>query len=98
MYKVGDEVIIGCAGEIYSSDNGLANKMGAFNFQNGRGQLSGHVKNGMIGIIDNIMGEFFLVNLEDGYSYLFNIKAFKLPSIKKEIKIYGIVKFMKIKY
>lgn len=97
-YKPNDKIIITLAGQVYSSANELAIAIGAHNWVYGRGWTSGHVKDGMKGIIiKKINKDQYLVQLSDGYQYIFDIQGLKLYKDKLDlshIKPYGIVAFL----
>jgi hypothetical protein len=70
-FNVGDSVVIVYAGAVFSTYASLAEELRAANWINGRGGFSGHLKNGMSGVITKISGNrIYLVRVEDGYDYL----------------------------
>jgi hypothetical protein len=99
-YNIGDSIRLTSAGSVRSSASDFAEKLGAINFQDRRGQCSGHLSDGMLGTIVNkrslnvFVGEemMYLLRMTDGYDYVFS-DGFEVIR-KKEVKQYGIVKFM----
>lgn len=102
-FRCGDKIKVVCAGEVYSSWSNKAKELGATNYQLGRGRDSGHLKNGMEGIITGIdithrHWPYFLIRMDDGFDYLINkdgIEPIQSQPLKKVIKEYPVVKWLK---
>lgn len=100
--NIGDIVKIETPGLVCSSWEDMYIKLGATNWVLHRGGNSGHIRKGMKGKIINKLlrnegKSVYLIEMKDSYQYVF-MDGFILADgqIKsKEVKEYGIVKFMR---
>jgi len=101
-FEINDEVKIISAGSVCSCAEELARRLGASNFEYERGELSGHIHDGMIGKITGKYGgvdyrgqsgHCYLIRLSDGYDYVFWDGFVLLKQKLKEVKKYGVALF-----
>jgi len=96
QFGIGEEVKITYPGCVCSTFREAADRMGAIHWECNRGEVSGHLKYGMIGIITNKWKDCYLIRLSDGYDYVFH-GGFEIYK-KAEIQLYGICEFVKKYY
>jgi hypothetical protein len=94
QFGIGEKIRIFNAGCVRSGHDRGAKVMGATCWERDRGEISGHINDGMIGEVTNKWKDLYLIRLEDGYDYVFSDGFELYEKIKKEIKPYGICEFV----